>query len=101
MTREHELKYGPNVTAIVCKGTRIIRGTVPQQVRRQLALAAKDNILGRFPKDGLLPEIYYHPDHKHSAERMRREEAVYSAQCIGKCFANDSLIAAERLMQED
>lgn len=73
---------GPNVEQIRSQATRVIRGSIPRQVRNELMAAVKAGDLGRFPKDGLMPEIFFHPDHKHGAKDRQKREAMYSVNCI-------------------
>lgn len=74
--------FGPNVAQILTQGTRVVRGRIPAQVRAQLSAAVKAGALGRLPKDGLRPEIFFHPDHKNSAKDRQDREARYSIDCI-------------------
>ena len=71
---------GPNVEVIRSEKTRIVRGTVPSQVRKELNSAVKAGELGHLRKDGLKPELYFHPDYLESARDLQREEAM-SAIC--------------------
>jgi hypothetical protein len=82
--------FGPNVEQILAQGMRVIRGKVPAQVRKELAAAVKAGVLGRLKKDALRPEIYYHPDHKHSAADRQKREAAYAVQCIAKVMVSGS-----------
>lgn len=79
--------YGRNVANILAGGSRTIIGKVPAQVRKELRAAVKDGILGHLPKDGLKPEIFFHPLHRASAIDVRQRHADYSVQCIAGCFA--------------
>ena len=83
------LKYphGPNVEQIRAQATRVIRGRMPAQVRRELMAAVKAGVLGRLKKDGLRPEIFYHPDHKHGAIDRQKREAAYAVSCIAGVIA--------------
>lgn len=81
MTRYTD-EYGPNVQQILCQATRVIRGRIPQQVRKQLSAAVSAGVLGRLPKDGLKPEIFFHPDHRNGAIERQAREASYSISCI-------------------
>lgn len=74
--------WGPNVMRIRARGTLIIRAGMPRQVRNELMLAVKGKGLGRLKKDGLKPEIFYHPDHKNLAMDLQKKEALYSIDCI-------------------
>jgi hypothetical protein len=80
--------YGPNVQNILIQATRVIRGRIPQQVRKELMTAVKAGALGRLPKDGLKPEIFFHPDHKNGAVERQRREAEYSISCIRSVIAH-------------
>lgn len=53
-------------------------------VRRELQRAVKDKVLGHLKKDGLKPEIFFHPDHKHGAVELQQREAEYAISCIAK-----------------
>ncbi len=88
--------YGPNVQNILIQATRVIRGKIPAQVRKELMLAVKAGALGRLKSDGLKPEIFFHPDHKHGAVERQKREAEYSVSCIAKVMAGASEYSAER-----
>jgi len=79
--------FGPNVEQILCQATRVIRGRVPAQVRKELSAAVKAGVLGRLPKDGLKPEIYFHPDHRHGAVELQQREAAYALGCVAAVVA--------------
>ncbi len=74
--------YGPNVSKILAQGSRTIVGRIPSQVRAELRLAVKDGVLGHLPKDGLKPEVFFHPAHKGSAKEIQAREATYAIGCI-------------------
>jgi hypothetical protein len=92
MTR-YTAEFGPNVEQILIQATRIIRGRVPQQVRKELAAAVKAGVLGHLRKDGLKPEIYFHPDHLHGACDMQKREAEYAVKCIAGVVSTTEQIA--------
>lgn len=79
--------YGPNVANILCGGTRVIRGRVPAEVRAQLRSAVKDGVLGHLPKNGLKPEIYFHPSRKNLALEVQARHAAADIQSIAKVIA--------------
>ena len=89
MTPETEA-YGPNVTAILYHATRVVRGKIPAQVRKELNTAVKDGVLGHLKRDGLKPEIYYHPDHKHGAIERQSREAFAAIENIAKVVLGGS-----------
>lgn len=39
-------------------------------------------MLGHLPKNGLKPEIFFHPDHRHGAVEVQNREAEYAVRCI-------------------
>lgn len=79
--------FGPNVVDILCRGSRVIAGRIPAQVRAQLRAAVKAGVLGHLKKDGLKPEIFFNPDHKHGAIERQKREAEYSVSCIASVMA--------------
>ena len=85
---------GPNVDVIRAQATRVVRGRIPQAVRRELMDAVKAGHLGRLPKSGLMPEIFFHPDHKHGAVERQNREALYSVQCIATVIASPADVRA-------
>lgn len=78
---------GRNAELIRVQATRVIRGTIPAQVRKELREAVKAGYLGHLPKDGLKPEIFFAPDHKNGAIERQIREATYSIDCIAKVMA--------------
>jgi hypothetical protein len=74
--------YGPNVSQILAQGTRVIVGRVPARVRAELRLAVRDGVLGHLPKDGLKPEIFFHPNRRNGAKELQQREATYAVGCI-------------------
>lgn len=88
-TIEERVVFGPNVELIRAQASRIVKGKIPAQVRRELMAAVKTKQLGRFEKDGLLPEVFYHPDHKHGACERRKREAEYAISCIETVMSAD------------
>ena len=65
------------------------QSTVPQRavrmpavVRRELMTAVKAGHLGRIPRKGLGPEIFFHPDHLHAARERQKSEMAYAVSCI-------------------
>ena len=80
-------EFGPNVQNILVRGSRVIRGRVPTQVRKELAAAVKAGALGRLKKDGLKPEVFYNPNNKVSALDCQQREAAYAIGCIAAVIA--------------
>lgn len=80
-------EFGPNVTNILVQATRVIRGPIPARVRKELRAAVKAGALGHLKKDGLKPEIFFHPDHKNGAIERQKREAEYSISLIANVIA--------------
>jgi len=80
--------FGPNVENILVHGSRVIRGRVPAQVRSELRAAVKAGVLCHLPKDGLKPEIFFHPGRRTSANDIRDREAAYAVSCIATVVAS-------------
>lgn len=87
MASRYRSDLGPNVEQILAQATRVVRGPIPARVRKELMAAVKCGALGRLPKDGPKPEIFFHPDHKNGAIELQRREAEYSVGCIAKVIA--------------
>jgi hypothetical protein len=80
--------YGPNVAQILAQATRVIRGPIPAEVRKQLRAAVRDGVLGHLKRDGLKPEVFFHPSHKNGAIERQKREAEYAIGCIAKVMAS-------------
>lgn len=78
----------PNVELIRFHGTRVINAPVFAQVRAELRLAVKAGRLGHLKRDGLKPEIFFHPDHKNGAIERQKREAEYSVKCIASVMVS-------------
>lgn len=79
--------YGPNVSKILCQGSRVVKSKIPARVRAELRLAVKEGVLGHLPKNGLKPEVFFHPAHKGSAKEAQVREANYAISCISTVIA--------------
>lgn len=90
-----------NVEEIRKQATKVIRGRIPRDVRNSLLAAVKSGLLGRLPKDGLKPEIFFHPDHLHGARRRQEMEAAWSIGCIATVMAPRDPLAEYREIEED
>ena len=76
----------PNVEMIRSRGERIVKGRIPRDVRTELLKGVNLGLLGHLKKDGLKPEIFFHPDHLHTAKERQKIEAGYKIDCIKKVY---------------
>ncbi len=85
--RAEFFKTHRNAENIYAKGTHVVRGRIPAQVRKELMSAVKAGMIGRLPKDGLKPEVFFDPRHTGLARELQANEALYSIGCISKVVA--------------
>lgn len=85
---------GPNVDQIRAQATRVVRGRVPSAVRKELMDAVRSGALGHLKKDGLKPEIFFHPDHAHGARERQIREASYAAGLVARALAGPEDVGA-------
>lgn len=92
--RDPDYVPGRNAELIRSQATRVIRGRIPAQVRKELMTAYKAGYLGRLAKDGLKPEIFFDPSHYHGAVERQTKEALYAVSCIAKVMASPADVRA-------
>lgn len=78
----------PNTEQIRAHATRVVRGRIPASVRRELMNSVKLGLLGRLKKDGLKPEVFFHPDHANGAKERQSREADHSVRCIASVMVS-------------
>lgn len=78
------MQYTPNVAMIRDEGYRIVEALRHREIRNELMRGVKLGHIGHVKKEGLLPEIFYHPDHKDEAINARAEEAIRAKAAIAK-----------------
>lgn len=71
-----------NVEIVRMMGVRIVKGSLPSAVRKALNSAVKSGYLGRFPKNGLMPEAYFHPNSRANAIDERNRIARSAIESI-------------------
>lgn len=82
--RAEFFKSHRNAEMIYAKGTHVVRGRIPAQVRKELMSAVKAKMIGRLPKDGLKPEVFFDPRHFNLARELQANEAIYAVNNIRK-----------------
>lgn len=93
-SRDPNYVPGRNAEQIRAQATRVIRGRIPAQVRKELMTAVKAGYLGRLMKDGLKPEIFFDPSHYHGAVERQTKEALYAVSCIATVVASPADVRA-------
>lgn len=73
-----------NVEMVRAERVRIIAGPVPAAVRSALNTAVKNGELGHFKKDGLKPEVYFHPTFEYLAVGTRKSEEEKAHRAIAR-----------------
>ena len=75
-----------NVALIRAERFRLIVGRVPRDIRTALNAAVKTGVLGHLKKDGLKPEVYYHPTFDYLARDARNKAERESIRVLHKCM---------------
>lgn len=73
-----------NVQIVRLMGVRIIRGKVPRDIRKALNAAVKEGKLGHLKKEGLKPEVYFHPNSRQNAIAERNKAVREATQALLK-----------------
>lgn len=79
-----------NIAIVRMMGVRLIRGRIPQPVRKALMVGVKRGELGRIVKNGLLPEAFFHPNARAHALDLRQREMRASVDQIKRIMATPS-----------
>jgi len=65
-----------NVQLILDQRFRLIKNSIPRDIRKALNEAVKKGILGHKKKDGHKPECYYHPTFEYLANAARNADKL-------------------------
>jgi hypothetical protein len=60
----------------------LVVGKLTRDVRNTLNAAVKDGVLCHKKKEGLMPEVYYHPNFEHLANAERNRIAAGAIRAI-------------------
>lgn len=85
-----------NVEVIRMMGFKLVHGKIGADTRKALMAGVKDGRLGRIAKDGLKPEVFFHPNSIWKAKDARNAEATASVRAIANC-----MVPASQLTPED
>lgn len=77
-----------NVQLVRAERVRVAR-KLSREIRQALNAAVKTGTLGHLKRDGLKPEVYYHPDFQYMAIEVRNQAvsrtiSALQAVCIGE-----------------
>lgn len=75
-----------NVQMVLDERFRMVVHRLPREIRKALNDAVKNKKLGHLKKDGLKPEVYYHPNFKYLAIEARNKIAKEKVASIQKVF---------------
>lgn len=73
-----------NVEIVRMTAVRVVSGRLPKQVRQWLMEAVRDGRLGRLPKNGLKPEVFFNPNAKARAIDERNKVFRLALDAISK-----------------
>lgn len=82
---------GPNAYAIRHEGYRLIRGSMPREIRAELMRAVKNGKLGRLPKEKFMAEAFFHPNSKVAAMEAREREKHEAIKVLTKICVPHSI----------
>ena len=80
-----------NVEMVLMMGIRVVKGSLPKAVRVALNAAVKTGTLGRLPKKGLLPEVYFNVSSRANAIDEQRRIARESIDSISRICVGESI----------
>lgn len=84
-----------NVEIVRIMGVRLIEARITRAVRTELNGAVKSGRLGHLPKDGLMPEAYFHPNSRGKAIEQRRQVAYEAMRSIAGIVARPFEVSNE------
>lgn len=71
-----------NVELVRMQGISVMVGRLSQDLRSALMAAVKDGRLGHLKKDGLKPEVFFHPNSEGTAREARNRAARQAIEAI-------------------
>lgn len=73
-----------NIELIRMIGIRVVDCSIPAQVRKYLSNGVRAGRLGKLPKKGLAPEIYFHPNSRATAIQEQKKQVADAIEAIKK-----------------
>lgn len=80
-----------NVMVVKLMGIKIIHGSLPRDVRSAYMSAVKAGELGRLPKRGLAPEVFFHKNARGTAIEAQEREFRAAVEALRKVYATPTL----------
>lgn len=82
---------GPNAMVFRLMGASLVAGRMPREVRAELAEAVKLGKLGHIKKEGLRPEVFFHPNARSYAIDLREAHFRQAVNAIRGVCASPEL----------
>lgn len=73
-----------NVFMTQLMGVRVIEGSLPREVRKELMAAVKNGEIGHMKKDGMKPEVFFHKNAGTYATEIRARHLESSINVLKK-----------------
>lgn len=86
MSRGELTASDANVEMVRAERVRVINSIVPADIRKTLNAAVKAGSLGHMRKEGLKPEVYFHPAFEYLAKGERASRENMANQAIAKVY---------------
>jgi hypothetical protein len=77
-----------NVEKVRMQRVLMINGSLPRSVRSALNMAVKEKYLAHMARDGIFPEVYYHPEFEYMAVSERKKYAKSVGEALRGVLAN-------------
>ena len=71
-----------NVELVRMQGISVMAGKLTRDLRSALMAAVKDGRIGHLKKDGLKPEVFFHPNSEDNARSARNKAACQAIEAI-------------------
>ncbi len=74
-----------NIEIVRLMGVRIVTGGLDRRTRSALMTGVKEGRIGHLKKDGLKPEVFFHPNSLWNAKEERSKIANAGIRAIQEC----------------
>lgn len=80
-----------NFEMVRMERVRVVRGSIPAQIRKSLNNAVKSGELCHKKKEGRKPEVYYHPNFEHLANEARNRAERETLEALARVMARPDI----------